>query len=210
MELPVNANIICTDGHFGQSIRVVLNPCDNTASHIVVKQARKPMEYLVEIDYITESDDHSIILRVSKAEVMAMRVFNDVQYIKAGGNDQPGSEHALGRSGHSLVLPYTIPHPDHQHPVEYERVPHGELAISRGHSVEAKDGYVGKVDEFLVNPKDHHISHIIMRTGHFWDERDVTIPITAIDHIDAGKVLLSLNKSAIQQLPAIPVKRWWD
>lgn len=210
MELPVNAKVECSDGFFGQSTHIVLNPWNNEVTHIVVKRARTADEYLVNIDHITHSDDKHITLAVTQAAVMSMMHFNETHYIEAGRYDNSLTKETIGMTGYLMMLPFALPHADHHHRVEVDRLPHGELALSRGHTVEAVDGHIGTVDEFLVNPKDHHISHLIMRQGHFWDEREVTIPITAIDHIDAGKVMLKIDKAAVQSLPTIPVRRRWE
>ena len=50
--------------------------------------------------------------------------------------------------------------------VKYRQIPSGELAVRRGICIEAKDGYVGKVEEFVVNPENGHITHMVMREGH--------------------------------------------
>jgi sporulation protein YlmC with PRC-barrel domain len=65
---------------------------------------------------------------------------------------------------------------------------------------------VGKVDEFLVNPENSHITHLILRRGHLWGKRDVSVPLDQIDSIDDDVVYLKLDKAAVGELPAIPVK----
>ena len=210
MELPTNAKVECIDGHFGKTTHIVLNPHNNEITHIVVKRAKTEEEYLIDVDCVSHSDDKHISLNIDQAAVLSMKHFNETQYIPPGKYDTSDAEKSFGISGHLLMMPYAIPHPANYHRVEVDRLPYGQLAISKGHTVEAADGHIGTVDEFLVNPKDHHISHLIMRHGHFWDEFEVTIPITAIDHIDAGKVQLKIDKAAIKALPTIPVKRFWN
>jgi len=52
-----------------------------------------------------------------------------------------------------------------------------------------------------------HITHLVLREGHLWGEKDVTIPVSQIDHIEEGTVHLKLSKPDIEALPAIPVRR---
>jgi sporulation protein YlmC with PRC-barrel domain len=92
-------------------------------------------------------------------------------------------------------------------PVEHEHMPAGELAVRRGTQVEAADGHVGRVDEFLVDPKDEHITHLIMREGHLWGQKDVSIPLSAIKRIGENTVYLKLSKDEVGALPAIPIRR---
>ena len=82
--------------------------------------------------------------------------------------------------GSSFYKPYVTPDITVEVPVEHLQIPPGELAVRRGTRVEATDGYVGKVDEFVVNPDNGHITHLVMREGHLWGKKDVTIPLSAM------------------------------
>jgi sporulation protein YlmC with PRC-barrel domain len=90
---------------------------------------------------------------------------------------------------------------------EKEHIPVNELAIRRGASVEATDGRVGRVDEFLINPDKDLITHLMLREGHLWGQKDVTIPVNQIDHYLENTVYLKLDKHEIEALPAIPIRR---
>jgi hypothetical protein len=92
-------------------------------------------------------------------------------------------------------------------PQAEEMIPPGELAMHRGAQVNAADGRVGRVDEFLVSPPDGHITHLVLREGHLWGRKDVTIPVSQTDHIAEDTVYLKLTKREIEQLPSIPIKR---
>ena len=94
-------------------------------------------------------------------------------------------------------------------PLEHERIPTGEVVIRRGTAVRATDGQVGKVDEFLVDPENDAITHLVLREGHLWGEKDVTIPVSEIDKITENSVYLKLDKQDIESLPTVPVKRRW-
>jgi hypothetical protein len=48
-----------------------------------------------------------------------------------------------------------------------------------------------------------------MRDGHLWEQEEVTLPVSAIERIEANTVFLKLTKEGIEALPAVPVKRWW-
>jgi sporulation protein YlmC with PRC-barrel domain len=105
------------------------------------------------------------------------------------------------------VWPYQVPEVTKTVAVRHKRVPHGELAVQRGAQVRASDGRIGRVDEFLVDPEDGHITHLLLREGHLWGQKDVTIPISEIERIDENTVYLKLNKHDIGKLPAIPIRR---
>ncbi len=88
-------------------------------------------------------------------------------------------------------------------------IPVKEMAIGRGTRVEATDGYVGKVDEFVVNTENGHITHLVMREGHLWGDKNVIIPVSAMGDNREDTVLLKLDKHQIESLPTFPVNRRW-
>jgi len=63
------------------------------------------------------------------------------------------------------------------------------------------------VDEFLINPINDTISHLVLREGHLWGQKNITIPLSQIDRIDENTVWLKLDKQSIEALPAIPIHR---
>jgi len=174
-----------------------LNPVTDEVTHFVVKhETFPPADRLVPVRLIAESTPHRIVLRCSKAELSEMPRFTDKEFIPPAG----GAEDRL------LMWPYAVPE-SAGILLEHERIPPGELAVHRGARVEASDGHVGQVDEFLVDPETCHITHLVMREGHLWGHKDVVIPIGAIDHFDEETVCLGLDKEQVEQLPTVPIHR---
>jgi hypothetical protein len=79
--------------------------------------------------------------------------------------------------------------------------------MHRGARVEATDGHVGRVDEFLVDPMDGHITHLVLREGHLWGEKYVTISVSQIARLEEDAVYLKLDKQSIEALPTISARR---
>jgi hypothetical protein len=65
---------------------------------------------------------------------------------------------------------------------------------------------VGQIDEFLVN-SDGQITHLVLRTGHLWGQKDISIPVSEIAHFSEQKVTLKLDKAQIKALPIIAIRR---
>jgi hypothetical protein len=84
--------------------------------------------------------------------------------------------------------------------VHHESIPPDELAVRRGYRVEATDGPIGRVGEFLIDPVTDGITHLVLREGHLWGRREVTIPVAQIGRIDQHAVHLSLDKRAVGAL----------
>jgi hypothetical protein len=112
--------------------------------------------------------------------------------------------------GASLYFPYVTPETTKREMIEVRQVPPGELAVQRGTRVEATDGYVGHVDEFMVNPENGHITHLVLREGHLWGQKDVIIPISAVGDDRRDTVFLKLDKHQIESLPTFPLHRRWS
>ena len=113
--------------------------------------------------------------------------------------------------GSHYYMPYVTPDMTVQVPVEHLQIPYGEMAVRRGTRVEATDGYVGKVDEFVINPENGYITHLVMREGHLWGKKDVIIPLSAMmGDTSEDTVFLKLDKQQIQSLPTFPVHRRWS
>jgi hypothetical protein len=106
----------------------------------------------------------------------------------------------------ACMMPYVYPEFEIL-PVKHEAIPADELAVRRGARVEVTDGRVGHVDEFLLDPANDHITHPILREGHLWGQKNVSIPVSEIERIKEDRVHLKLDRGEIAALPAIPVRR---
>ena len=203
IDVPVGAQVECADGPCGQSTRVIINPIVQQVTHYVVKEKGFPYtERLVSIDRVAKTSPHRIELRCTKHELARMEPFVETHYIE----EQYPLDKDIGSAW--FALPYVIEEDMVASiPVEYERIPPGELAVHRGAHVEAADGRVGRVDEFLVDPANGQISHLILREGHLWGQKDVVIPIAEIDRTEENVVYLKLDKHSIAALPPISVRR---
>jgi sporulation protein YlmC with PRC-barrel domain len=201
VDIPLNTDVICADQPCGQSTNVILNPVTERVTHLVVREKTFPhTEYLVPIDLVIESTPHVIRLRCTSDVLKRLELFVETEFVATDSYPVPDDY---------VLWPYSIPDA-FEMPVEHERIPPGELAVRRGARVRATDGQVGRVDGFLVDPTSGHITHLVLREGHPWDQRDVTIPVSEIDRIEDDAVILKLDKHSIGTLPAIPVKRYWQ
>jgi sporulation protein YlmC with PRC-barrel domain len=204
MDIPLDTEVYCTDGDCGHSTYVIVNPVSRKVTHLVVQDKDgSHAEHLVPIEWVTEANHDLIRLRISESKLAMLDPFVETDYL---WEKLPDFEHMAG--GY-MILPYRVPETTKMVEVKHRRIPQGELAVHRGARVEAIDGRVGQVDEFLVDPEDSHITHLILREGHLWGQKDVMIPVSAIDNIEENTVYLTLDKHSIEELPTIPLKRDW-
>jgi sporulation protein YlmC with PRC-barrel domain len=207
MDISINAKVFCVDGECGTTVRVIINPIKKEITHIVVREKGiAGLEQLVPLDEILESTPNEVRLRCTRNEFILLDSFSEYEYI-------PGDDTFLNFEQHHYYMhPYL--QPDFEDDFEYaphyekiERIPHGELGIRRGAKVQALDGYIGRVDEFIVSPEDYHISHLVLREGHLWGGKLVTIPVSEIDHVEEDQVFLKLDKEVIEKLPSVPLQQ---
>jgi hypothetical protein len=174
-DIPIHAKVYCLDGFFGHSTQVVIMPDSEKITHIVVFNKSYPvLGHLVSVEDIVNSTEDSIWLNCTKAELANQAVFSS-RLSQASSREVGG-----------------------------EAVPRGELALHMGATIRATDGVVGFVDEFLINIRSNCIADVVLRDGHWWGCRKVSIPISYIDHYQGNSVYLRLDKLAIDELPPIP------
>lgn len=206
MDIPIGAKVICSDGACGQSTYIVLNPVTDNVTHFVVEETTLPyIERLVSIDEIQKSDLQNIYLRCTRSEFEKMEPFIETDFISSNSYEY-SVPFTYPPTAPLMVWPY-LKLPDHMAIIRLEHIPPSELAVRRGADVHATDGHVGEVDEFIVNPENGHITHLVLRKGHPWGEKDISIPVSQIDRIEENDVFLKMDKLQIASLPTIPVKR---
>ena len=212
MEIPLQAQVECTDGVCGRSVYVLINPVVEKVTHLVVREDSSNTEYIVPVDVVSETIADIIQLRCSKAELKKMEPFIKTTFVEE--QVPPMYPDYGGEYGYGMGTYYYWPYASYERtvqvPVEHQQIPPGELAVRRGTRVEATDGYVGRVDEFVVNPENSHITHLVMREGHLWGQKDVIIPLSAMGDTREDTVLLKLDKHQIESLPTFPVRRRWS
>ena len=216
MDIPINAVVQCTDGSGGRSTYVVVNPITEQVTHLVVREKRPPhAERLVPVRYVQSSTPQEIRLRCSLDEFRRLRPFVEVEFVRLRAPRLGLERLSYYEDEDMMSLPYTnIEPPSPVSEAESQLVRHkiraippGELAVRRGARVEATDGRVGWVDEFVIEPESGHITHLTMRTGHLWGDKEISIPVSEIGRIAESAVHLKLGRRQIETLPMVRVRR---
>jgi sporulation protein YlmC with PRC-barrel domain len=201
MKFPLNVDVHCTNGRYGRSTRIILNPATEKITHVVVKEQKAPhTERLIPVRWVKETTPELILLSHTKEEVANLELFNQTDFVQ---RDVP---HYATDPKLTLLWPYVVPARKILSQ-KFQQIPAGELAVRRGAKVKATDGRIGQVDEFIVNPESGYITHLVLREGLPWDKKQVTIPISEIVRIEENTVYLRLNKSEVKDLPSIPIRR---
>jgi sporulation protein YlmC with PRC-barrel domain len=208
MDIPIDAEVSCTDGPVGQSTRIVLNPLNAEVTHLVLKpKGLFEGEYLVPVDLIADSGPDFISLRCTKNELAQQKLYSNVRFVDIDEYGSELQEPLEVPKADTIVWPYVTADGHLGTYADVTPVPHDELAVHRGTRVESSDGHhIGRVDEFLVDPDSYHVSHLILREGHLLGHRDVAIPVDQIERAEEDVLRVKLDKKAIGKLPRIPIK----
>jgi hypothetical protein len=233
IDLPTKAEVHCADGLAGRSTYVIGNPINRQITHLVVQSLLPPFhEYLVPVDQVAETTDNRIKLKCTRSDLRKMELFNNEEFIRtesAGMLHLPYVYPALGymsdvywpyapaEMGYPSDVDWSYARPevrdmsekaDTYRPVKRQNVPPGESALRRAARVEATDGYVGQLDELLINSQDMQVTHLVLLERHIFQQREITIPVSQIDHLDQHTIYLKLDRRSVEELPTTPIQRW--
>jgi sporulation protein YlmC with PRC-barrel domain len=149
-----------------------------------------------------------IRLNCSRADVDRMEPFITTRYIPSTEAQIPTAEFTSGLA--PLLYPAVLPATEKPMPVSEEHLPAGEKEIYRGMAVEATDGKIGQVDELMVEPESWQITQVVLRRGHLWGKKEITLPLSDVDSVRGDTVFLKIDKATVKSRPSIPVKRFFD
>ncbi len=201
MDYPLNADVHCTDGRYGRSTYIILNPTAEKVTHVVVKERKAThSERLLPARWIKETTSELILVNGTKDEVRTLDLFDQTDFVQ---RDVP---HYATDPKLTLLWPRTVP----ARRIVSDRhlqIPNSDLAVRLGTQVRATDGRIGEVNEFVVNPENWQITHMVLREGLPWDKKQVSIPVSEIERIEEKTVFLKINKQAVKNLPAISLRR---
>jgi sporulation protein YlmC with PRC-barrel domain len=216
----MGSDVRCSDGECGKLRRVVIDPVGRTLTHLVVEPAhRESAGRLVPIDLVS-STSSEIELTCSLADFDQLEHAQELRFLP-GAQGEWGYEqqdmlswpyYGLGPVGPAGpvgpgvgvgggVAPDRSVNSDAQ-VTAYEHIPAGEVQVRRGEHVHATDGLIGRVQGLVVDPGDHHVTHVLLDEGHLWGLKQVAIPIGSVTGVEDG-VHLDLTKDQVRDLPPV-------
>lgn len=216
----IGAEASCSDGVCGNVSRVVIDPVARVLTHLVVEpKHRQGLGRLVPVD-IVEATARGVGLRCSMAQFEKLEPAEETRFLPADTGGYGGGGGAGYEPGQAAFWPYfglgsagvgggfagaaglgmgggmgAM-----SQPVTYDTVPLGEVAVRRNDEVHATDGDIGKVQGLVVDPRNRHVTHILLQEGHLWGRKEVAIPISAVAAADEG-IRLNLTKQQVEDLP---------
>jgi hypothetical protein len=73
-----------------------------------------------------------------------------------------------------------------------------------GYHLQASDGIIGHVCDFMMDDKSWAIGQLVIKTGHRFSGKEVLIPTNKVARVsfDKSTVFVNLTKDAVEQSPA--------
>jgi uncharacterized membrane protein len=199
LSLELKAKVSCVDGPAGILSHIIVNPVNGQVTFLGV-ETDEDTEKLVPIDQVESTDVNEVTLSSSLEQLANLPAFAETHFVR---NDLKDYDQA------DLLLPYSVPMATDFLEVEESNIPEGQLSFHRGTDVEATDGWVGTIDEFIVSPDSGAITHFVLREGNVWSKKHLTLPVSVVERVFDDVVYLKVNKASLKDLPTIPVRRSW-
>lgn len=205
-ELRVGARVRGTTGDLGKVDALIIDPITREITHLVLECSPVEPRVLVPTDTVTDADPGTVAVAISHDGLSALDRFDEPAY------NIPDAELPLEGlvldPGSYFLEPFATPL-DGFAIADHERIPRGEIAIRRGAEVVSIEGQrVGHVDEFLVDPADGQITHLVLRQSHLLRRGDdIVVPVHTATRFEDDRVVLDLDFSAVEALDKIPVRR---
>jgi sporulation protein YlmC with PRC-barrel domain len=206
-QFTIGADASCSDGICGEVSRVIVDPVARAVTHLVVEpKHRQGLGRLVPLDLVTVTNGE-IQIQCTQAEFDKLEPAEETEFLPgtAGFADYGPKEvlyrpyFGMGRGGMVGMGMGNV-----SQPVTYDTVPLGDVAVRRGQQVHATDGEIGKVQGLVIDPRNHHVTHVLLQEGHLWGRKEVAIPISAVVGVDDG-IRLNISKEDVQNLPPVDV-----
>jgi len=207
----------------GRLIRVIVDPVARSLTHLVVEPgrghgaARVPgRSRLVPIEQVAGTPRPDVILLLCSAQsFQSMEEAVEEWFVPGSGEQTCGYHRDQVSSWPYFGLGATVGIDravglspaggfEHGRYTEYDKVPVGEVDIHRGEPVQAADGPIGDVAGLVMDPRDRHVTHVLLDEGHLWGRKQIAIPIGAVTVIDGG-IHVKLTKDDLRELPPVAI-----
>jgi hypothetical protein len=189
-EIILGTKVECTDGEAGEISHLVVDPDDQEVSYYVVKEKAKPhADRMVPAHFVVDSTPELITLSCTTEKMGEMAPFSYEAAVQTMSVSDGAGAYERRLASRTYI-------------VDKKNVPEGELDFSLHSKVEATDGTVGRVDGVLTS-EDGKITHLLMRKGHAWGQKDVVIPRSLFDYAHGGTVYLKATKDEVEEQLAL-------
>ena len=210
MDIPIHADVDCTDGLVGKSSHIVVDLITERVTHFVIKTKEHEGQYLASLELVTDTDRDTIHLNCTKKDVYALQPFREGYF---NGYDAYRGSPPIPAPGvepsSTLYHPHRTADSTTQDAAIHSAVV--QLAVKKGADVLATDARVGVVDELVIDAETHRVTHLVLRQHHLLKDKEITIPVTEIREAKTDTVFLKIDKETVEALPTVALIKFpWE
>lgn len=213
MKVPLKADVFSKGGLYGKVIKLIIHPVKEIVTHSVIRSKETHKEHLVPVDIFESTGDNVVAIALEPEEIDKFPDFIEHEFLSVEGK-HPSLNFWSGEffaANSYYYSPYVVHNGERCIEVEREQIPEGEIAVKKGlHVFDKNDHKIGSVDELMIDEESDHITHLILRKGHLWGAKDVSVPASKINKITDDGVYLELEKEEVKGLPEFVIKRYWE
>lgn len=189
----IGAHVDATDGRCGSLVRLIVDPATQSLTHLAVEPAHhREQTRVVPVALVERVEDGVIRLNCTRERFEQLDAAEDIELLSQA--DLISTQMGIG--GVALPLGHSAK------PELVDVVPVGEVAVRRGDTVHAKDGWIGEVEGLVIDSASQHVTHVILKEGHVWGRKHVAIPIGAANRVE-DEIRVDLTKEEIEALPPV-------
>lgn len=202
-EFVIGADVRDSDGPCGKISRLIVEPGTQVVTHLAVEPKHRGRGRLVPVDLV-DAAAGEITLRCTRPEFEKLDPAEVTELLPAGSGDQVYNPDLVGgvRIGHLMQANLRLF--DGAQATTQGTVPMGEVEVDRGTPVCATDGVIGQIQGLVIDPGSHRVSHIVLKEGHLWGQKEVAIPISAVTQA-TDVIRLTISKQDVPDLPPVDI-----
>lgn len=182
MNIPLKAQVLCTDGSFGHMDCILLDPLTKQVSHIVVKDSHGGIKRMVPLRFLQDARADGIYLNCETGRARRCERFLIEEFI--ADDETISRQHVRPPKSKKEQLSA----------IHYEVTPPGELALRQGARVHALDGKLGTVSKLRAELPNGRLTHVIVRLGNIWEKHESAVASEHIQKIEETNIYLDLHK----------------
>ena len=200
MQLIKGADVFSSTGNkIGRLDKVVIDPDDKEVTHLIIEKGIFfTTSKVVPIQDVNLETGEGLALNKTGEELDELPDYDESSYVGSVPNDYPyGNVDAVYWYPPLYVSLWTLGGSLLRDPISTSRprfvqsqqvTPEGSVALEEGaHVISKDDKHIGNLDRVILEPSDHHVTHIVVSEGFFLKEKKL-VPAHWISEVEKDKV----------------------
>lgn len=194
-ELPVMAEVQCSDGLCGRVVSLVAREDPLQITHLVVEDgADPPTRRLVDIGDIVDTNPQRVAIKLSSADLSVAQSLTQTVMV---------AEEITTNMRSPSMGDFTAVKEPRMMTIEQEQLPPGGVTVDNHTEVRSSEDSVGRLDMLLIERGSGLVTHLLIHESGLLNNKRLTIPAGAIDRFSGATIRLNLSHAQVESLPAV-------